>query len=243
MRDTLLPMLHVWYRQQAAHPHATAEAAAAVRGRGLQLADWLTGARMAAAECGDAAACWLELTPSRLLVRARRKAQDRLVVERLRIDKLLRAWITALLASASGQPLRRHAGRPRCQRAHQADRPRAAARHARRCCSTSGTTAWPRRCRCRSRPHWRSLPGRASRPTSTTAASAGSRGEVDDDPCLARMFPDFESLAADGRVRRAGGARLPPAVRLGRRTVSGVEPHPEAGLGLASNLAIDEVAE
>lgn len=93
LEEVLLPLLQAWQTVQAQHPQAVARVPLLCTSEddvGVVLEDWLDQLR--AGQNGTPV--WLELTPSKLLQDAKKGT--------LRADKLLLPWVRSLAAAASG---------------------------------------------------------------------------------------------------------------------------------------------
>ncbi len=205
MHDTLLPMLRGWVGALAHRPHELPKLRLEFESGGTAIADWLTGVRVAEPDVVEDA-CWIELTPSRLLEKDPKKNAAN--AERLRVDKLLRAWITTLLASAAGHPAGGIVvGRDATVTVGPIDRDTAE--------QTLATllSVW--------RDGMRAplpLPLKTAlavvlgkgRPADVYDGSFSLRGEVGNDACLARVFSDFDALTADGRFMELAQAVFQP---------------------------------
>ncbi|MEO8280508.1 MAG: exodeoxyribonuclease V subunit gamma, partial [Ideonella sp.] len=225
MHHTLLVMLRCWYRQQALYLVELPKERLHVQFDGLAITDWLTGARIASPAPSAAGAAraiadafkssanaatsiartatsdtgprWLELTPTRLYPKSR-----------LRIDKLVRPWITTLMASASGRPLGGILVGRDAVVTVEAMAPDLAEQTLQTLLHTwrDGMTAplpLPIKTAL-------SLLENKGRQDEVYDGGFQLRGEVQDDPCLARTFPDFEALSADGRFAELAHAVYQP---------------------------------
>ncbi len=203
------PMLRCWAALTAAPP--APRQALRWTAAGVRLDDWLDGLR-------GAPPSWLELTPSRLLERGRARA-----------DRLLGAWLKTLAAAACAQPcggwligadavLRLPAPRPAAAR-EQLDVLLAAWRDGQR-----EPLPWALRTALAS------VAGGDAR-----AAYEGGFGDVPADvaePCLARVYPDFAALAADGRHAHYAEHLFAPLLAWARDAVEVLE---HAALGGADD--------
>ena len=236
LRDSLLPLLQAWYRQQAAYPTPLPKHLLQFQHDGLKLVDWLAGARTTVA---SDAACWLELTPSRLLVKGQENKPRARAVERLRLDKLLRAWITTLLAAASGLRLNGVLVGRDTTVTCGAIEPEAA-----RSTLAMLLDVW-----LQGMTEPLPLPVKTAlaqladkgRPAEIYEGGLQLHGEVDGDPCLARLFADFEALSADGRFAELAQRVFQPLIEwVGERVTC--EDHPAAATA-ASFVTNDEVVD
>ena len=99
LTQALLPLLQAWQAAQAQHPDTTERlplrwVSAEAHSATIVLEDWLDGLRQG----GEAGPVWLELTPSRLLQGGAKPVA--------RADRLLQPWVRSLAAAASGVPVR-----------------------------------------------------------------------------------------------------------------------------------------
>ena len=167
---------------------------------GLALADWLGGLRSAATADGQptGAPVWLALTASRLLVPPKDKGLDRDKAQaqaQVRPDALIEAWLRLLAAAALGQPV--DALIVGADASVRLAPPAADTALAHLQALIEGWQAGmsaPLPVAARTALAW------AAKPTSAEAVYDGSfrrQGEATE-PCLARTFPDFEALTADG---------------------------------------------
>ena len=213
LAETLLPMLERWREVQAMYPRAVAKEPLRIAHDGIAFDDWLTGLQAtpeSSAEPGPRV--WLTLTASRLCTRAARPA--------VRPEKLVAAWVLSLVASACGNPL--HGvivGRDATVTVQPLPAADAlAVLHTLLECWRDGMTApLPLACK-----------------TALVMLAGGnavlaydgntqSPGEVEE-ACLARLFPDYESLAADGRFATLAQQMFGPMLEWTRSCVS-VAPH------------------
>ena len=116
LQGVLLPLLQAWQALQQRYPHkaqrtllhcsseAESEALEGVTSHpAAQLEDWLESLRSGAdKDRTDHGAAWLELTPSRLLQKQERKGKDKGTSPAVRADMLLSAWVRSLAVAASG---------------------------------------------------------------------------------------------------------------------------------------------
>ena len=170
---------------------------------GLQLDDWLTPLRCAPG--APAEGVWLQLSPSRLC--------DDLVKLKPRCDALIPTWIALLAAAACGLPVRAVlVGRDATVTLDAPPQADAAA------ALQTLMQAW--------RDGMVSPLPLAARTALALLAGGdpvgvyegrsfprGGQPAEGDEPCLARLYPDFESLAADGRFGAAAEALFGPMLR------------------------------
>jgi exodeoxyribonuclease V gamma subunit len=189
---------------------------------GVVLADALAGLR--AAPEPSALPLWLDLLPSRLCLDARRRS--------VRPERLIGPWVRALAAGACGVPVQ---GVLVGRDATLTIRPLAAA-------AAAATLAALLRA-------WREgmeapLPvalrtalaslGRAGDVAAVYEGGPYQRGEVEE-PCLARAYPDFEALDAQGRFAGCAARLYGPLLQWIEDQVT-LQPHaaatvPEAAAG------------
>lgn len=188
--DDLVPMLAAWADIEALYPEATAKERLRFEVDDMVLEDWLSGVRAAPDDAGAGEPpAWLELRPSRMCD----KGKGNPVIA----DKLIGAWVKAVVAAACGFQVRGViVGRDATLTIDPLPRDQAVD-----ALSTLMRT-------------WRegmSQPLPVARKTALAYVS-GTRnlesiyegqeaagGEVTQDACLARMFPDLEKLTEDGR--------------------------------------------
>ena len=188
--ETLVPMLEQWRELHAMYPGTAAKEPLRFDQDGMTLDDWLDGLRFALGQPDQPARrVWLALMPSKLCASVKQKT--------VRADMLITAWVRTVAASACGCPM--HGvivGRDGTVTvnplpADDAVDALAALMHAWR----EGMSA--------------PLP-LASKTALALVAGVNDvaavyeggqyrRGEVEE-ACLSRMFPDYESLSADGRI-------------------------------------------
>jgi exodeoxyribonuclease V gamma subunit len=187
--DDLVPMLECWADIESQYPKTIGNEPLRFSVADMVLEDRLSGVRSAA---GDASRgeppAWLRLRPSRMCG----KDKGNPVIA----DKLIDAWVKALVAAACGFRLRGViVGRDATISIDPLPQEKAA----------EALTALMRA--------WRegmTQPLPVARKTAVAYVSGtrnlepiyegqDSGGEVTQDACLARMFPDLESLTADGR--------------------------------------------
>ena len=202
LETILLPLLQAWQAVQAQHPEAMArvplrcgagaqENAPAAGSAPLLLQDWLDHLRQGT-HGPDDAPVWLEMTPSKLLQDAKKGT--------VRIDKLLTAWVRSLAAAASGVVV--HGilvGRDATLRIkpHDPDSAQATLDDVLHTWRQGMAEPLPLALRT-------GLALVAGKEAAATAAAAAYNGGYQREgegaePCLARIYPDFEALADDGR--------------------------------------------
>jgi exodeoxyribonuclease V gamma subunit len=227
LADTLLPMLERWREVQAAYPQPVAKEPLRITHDGIAFDDWLTGLQAAAAPASEPGPrVWLSLTASRLCTSAVRPAA--------RPDKLIAAWVLSLVASACGIPLRGViVGRDATVTVAPLPADDALALlHTLLECWRDGMTA-PLPLACNTALAWVAGVDAAL----AYDGSARSHGEVEE-ACLARLFPDFESLADDGRFATLAQLLFGPMLEWTRNCVS-VALHAAPGLLLATEGTSD----
>ena len=188
LAEALLPMLERWREVQAVYPQAVAKEPLRIAHDGIAFDDWLTGLQAGPGAAGEPGArVWLALTASRLCTRAARPM--------VRPEKLVAAWVLSLVASACRIPLQGViVGRDATVtfRPLPADDALAWLHTLLECWRDGMTAPLPLACNTA-----------LAFVTGADAAlvyegNARSHGEVEE-ACLARLFPDFETLCADGR--------------------------------------------
>jgi exodeoxyribonuclease V gamma subunit len=183
LADTLRPMLARWRALHRDHPVAGVKEPLRFAHEGLVLDDWLDGLRLSSIESGEPV--WLSMQPSRL-------ATDKGAP---RADKLIAAWVNTLVSSACGAPVQGVlVGRDATLTVQPlpADRAMAIVREL--------------------LDAWREGMGQPLPVAPLTALALLDGGKPEQayeggmfldgegrEACLARVFPDFEALAADGR--------------------------------------------
>ncbi|WP_068809223.1 exodeoxyribonuclease V subunit gamma [Thauera phenolivorans] len=185
LEAVVLPLLHAWQAALAAHPRPLQRQRLHFEAAGGRMEDWLD--QLHAGAEADAPPTWLALDSARLLHDP--KKQD------LRADRMLLPWVRSLLAAAGGLPAR---GLVVGRDASVAIAPLAAE-------PARATLA-------RLLQAWREgldaplpLPLRTAlaqlegaHPQRCYEGHDHAHGEVEE-ACLARLYPDFEALSADGR--------------------------------------------
>ena len=188
LAEALLPMLERWREVQAVYPQAVAKEPLRIAHDGIAFDDWLTGLQAGPGAAGEPGArVWLALTASRLCTRAARPA--------VRPEMLVAAWVLSLVASACGIPL--HGvivGRDATVTFGPlpADDAQAWLHTLLECWRDGMTAPLPLACKT-------ALALVAGADASLAyEGNPRSPGEVEE-ACLARLFPDYETLCADGR--------------------------------------------
>ncbi|NMM81346.1 exodeoxyribonuclease V subunit gamma [Acidovorax sp. SRB_14] len=216
MADVLLPLLRAWQAAQALHSEPVARQPlrwAPQDGTGAAIEDWLDPLRSGA----DGLPVWLELTPSRLLQDARQGTA--------RADALLVPWVRSLAAAASGVAV--HGllvGRDATLHLAPLDGGEARA--------TLGALL----------DVWRDgmqEPLPLSLRTGLALATGGDPALVYGgsfqregegiEPCLARVYPDFEALTGDGRFEGLAHAVYGPLAHWAATGVRAVPHAPATG--------------
>lgn len=185
LEAVVLPLLHAWQAALAAHPRPLQRQRLAFDAAGARMEDWLDQLRAAAP--AEAPPTWLALDTGRLLHDP--KKQD------LRAERLLLPWLRSLFAAAGGLPAH---GLVVGRDASVAITPIAA--EPARATLAQLLQAWRE-----------GLDAPLPLPLRTALAELEgahpqrcyeggdhAHGEVEE-PCLARLYPDFEALSADGR--------------------------------------------
>jgi exodeoxyribonuclease V gamma subunit len=240
LAERLLPLLHAWQQAQADHPAATerlplhctthpsnaiemiADSALPESAEGtfdsnsepapVVLEDWLEPLR-----CGpDGLPVWLDVTPSRLLQDARKGT--------VRADALLVPWVRSLAAAASGAPVHGllvgrdatlHCAPP------APDSARATLVHLLQVWREGMQAPLP--FALRSALAW--VGGGDAAGTYEGGFHLDGEGT---EPCLARLYPDYETLTEDGRFEALAASIGGPLADWAREQVQ-VRIHPEAG--------------
>jgi exodeoxyribonuclease V gamma subunit len=222
LRDTGVQMFQRWAELQALYPLAAPREPLRCGVDGLQLDDWLAGLRLP--PDGQGLPVWLDLSASRLCQKPGADP-DKLTVQ---ADKLIAAWVRSLAASACGVPARGVIVGP--DASVTVDPPAGADAVA---ALETLVQAW-------GAGMVEPLPLAARTGLASAAGAAdpalvyegssfgGGRGERDE-PCLARQFPDFESLCADGRFALLSEALYGPLLAWIATQVS-VTPHASADI-------------
>ncbi len=211
---TLQPMLSRWFALLAHYPSPAPKQPLRFDESGVHIVDWLDGLRQSDDDPGRRV--WLQLTPSRLLVEPGKS--------RLRGKPMLAAWLRTLVGSACGvavpgvvvgcdatvsvDPLPAGQAQDQLRTLLQVWRAGMAAPLPLPCQSAfeqarGGDAA-------------KAYQGRAyaANPGANPAANpGGNAGAEVAEPCLAREFPDFAALAADGRFAALAGQVHLPIVR------------------------------
>ena len=181
--ETLVPMLERWRELQALHPQASAKEPLRVEFGGVLLDDWLHGL-----QASDGQRVVLELVPSRLCANAKQKT--------VIADKLVTAWVRMLAACACGCPVMGLiVGRDATVTVMPVPEDEAKA-HLDTLMQTrceGMAEALPLACKTAL-----ALVAGVNDVSGVYEGGMFRRGEVEE-ACLARMFPDYESLTADGR--------------------------------------------
>ncbi len=203
--ETGVQMFGCWAELQALYPLAAPREPLRLGAAGLELDDWLDGLR--AAPGSDMPRVWLALSASRLCDRPGTDPTKRSVQP----DKLIAAWVRSLAASACGVPAR---GVIVGQDASVTVEPlptdeAQSALQALMAAWRDGMTA-PLPLAARS---GLALAGGVVDPSPIYEGRSfgGGRGEGDE-PCLARQFPDYAALSADGRFAQLAQVLYGPLV-------------------------------
>jgi exodeoxyribonuclease V gamma subunit len=213
--EVLLAMLAPWGELQARYPQACAAGPLCFEHAGVVFADALTGLRVAPDEPG--APVWLELLPGRLCADTRRGT--------VRPEALIAAWLRTLAASAVGLPVQGVlVGRDATVTVGPLPDREAQATLALLLQAWREGMAAPLPLACRTA---LALAGGASDVATVYDGGPYQRGEVED-TCLARVFPDFEALSADGRFVGLARQLYGPLLEWARDGVT-LELHPQAG--------------
>ena len=192
--DILLPVLGCWQAWTLRHPGVAAKELLHFEQAGVVLQDWLDGLRPAAAveaQSNPAAMpVWLQLLPGRICSKTKTKA--------LAPEKLVDAWLRTLAAAASGLCVRGVVvGRDSVAviEAMPADEARAVLGGLLQAWRDGMSAPLPLAVKTALALLTSSDPAKAA---AVYEGNERTRGEVEE-PCLARLYPDFEALARDGR--------------------------------------------
>lgn len=186
LQDVLLPLLHTWQSVQAQHPQAVARILLRCTGEedgGTVLEDWLDGLRLGP----NGMPVWLELTPSKLLQDAKKGT--------LHVDKLLQTWVRSLAAAASGAAVQGIlVGRDATLQMAPLpeDEARATLSELLRIWRQGMESPLPLALRT-------GLALVAGGDAAAAYEGGFQREGEASEPCLARIYPDFEALKEDGR--------------------------------------------
>ena len=225
--DELVPMLAAWADIESRYPQTTAKERLRFEVDGMVLEDWLSGVRAAADDVGGGEPpAWLELRPSRMCD----KGKGNPVLP----DKLVGAWVKAVVAAACGFRLRGViVGRDATITIDPLPRDEAV--------EALGTLMRT----------WRegmSQPLPVARKTALAHVSGKQNlesiyegqesvgGEVTQDACLARMFPDLERLTEDGRFFELADRLFGPICAWTGQQVTG-EMHAARAARVAQQMA------
>jgi exodeoxyribonuclease V gamma subunit len=212
--EALVPMLGRWLELQAQHPLACGREPLRQQHDGLLLDDWLGGLRAAAGRPDQRV--WLELQPGRLCSGDKRKT--------VRAERLLGAWVRMVVAGACGLAVRGVlVGRDATVTVEPVPAADAVAALAALMQAWRAGMSAPLPLAGRTALAW------AAHAADVAAVYEGGmflRGEVDE-PCLARLYPDYEALAADGRFATLAERLYGPILRWTQERVS-LQLHPAA---------------
>jgi exodeoxyribonuclease V gamma subunit len=205
IKTMISPMINAWRAERAAHPVRLHRLALRHEHAGVVLEDWLD--QRLAAKPQSENGVWLTLTASQLLVDQKKQT--------LRPDRLIGVWVRSLLAAtANCADLSIVVGRDCLLKIYPL---------ATTCARDSLShllEAWVEG-------QQQPLPiaprtalafiasGDNSEALRTYEGGEFSGAEVDD-PCLARCYPDFEALSADGRFARLAEQLYSPLARWAR---------------------------
>jgi len=218
---TLRPMIDAWRAARAAHPHDVQRLALHFEHAGTVMEDWLD--HRVAADCDAPAPVWLDLDAGRLLDDASKGT--------VRTYKLLTPWVKGLLAAASGTP---SGGLLIGRDATLTIAPMETAPA--RALLASLINGWQQGL---------GAPLPVALKTALTFVAGGNAASAyegnerqsgeGEDASLARCYPDFEALAADGRFETLAHTLYAPLVAwIGEHVVASA--HPE------SNRIVEEAA-
>ena len=194
--DALEPMLAAWQKVQALYPNASAREPLRYPSDAPQIDDWLDGLQVPPGDSGQRV--WLDIVPSRLC------NSDKL--RTVRPDKLVAAWVKSLVASACKVSVRGViVGRDAMVMVAPLPTEGAAATLDMLIRTWHEGMTEPLPLACKTGLAWvRGAKDVAGVYEGSQFGGAGkrggTRGEVEE-ACLARMYPNFESLIADGRFQ------------------------------------------
>ena len=216
LEETLATMLSAWHVEQARFPHTANRQSVRLQEGAVVLEDWIDHLRggdvppeSVADEALSSPVAWLELQPSNLLVKVRKDYSAR-------PDKLLGAWVRTLAIAASGAKARGIlVGRDGVVEIPPYPQEKAVQtlKGLLQLWSEGMNSPLPL-------PPKTALAFAADR-DATTPYEGGymSSGEVQD-TCLARMYPDFDALAADGRFEALSKAVYAPMLEWATQQVT-----------------------
>ncbi len=200
--ETLVPMLQRWREVRALYPQTSHKEPLRFEHEAGVLNDWLDGLQAPQEEPG--LRVWLELTPGKLC--DRRKA--------VRPDKLITAWVRTIAAGACGRPVQGViVGRDATVtvKPMPADEAVTALTTLMQAWREGMTAPLPLASRTAL-----ALVGGASDVAAVYEGSqfprGGSPGEGEE-ACLSRMYPDYETLCADGRFHVLASRLFDPVVQ------------------------------
>jgi exodeoxyribonuclease V gamma subunit len=216
LETTLLTMLGAWRTEQARFPHTADRLSVRLQEGAVLLEDWidhLRGSDVQPESVAEAPSCgsiaWLELQPSKLLVKVRKDYFAR-------PEKLLGAWVRSLAIAASGTEARGIlVGRDGVVEILPLPKDEAerALKGLLQLWLAGMNTPLP-------------LPPRTALAFVAEKNAAKEyegghmvRGEVQD-TCLARMYPDYDALAADGQFEALAKTVYAPLLEWVRRQVT-----------------------
>ena len=217
LTEALLPMMAAWQHARDAHPVAVQRRALRFEHAGSVMEDWLDQ-RFAADH--DAPVVWLALDAGRLI--------DDPKALTLRGWKLLRPWVQSLLAAASGvADAGLLVGRDATLHITATDPAQARAQLA------TLIEGWQQGLNAPLPVAVKTALAFASegKPAQTYEGHERIRGEGEE-ACLARCYPDFDALAADGRFATLAQTLYAPLQAWMDEQVT-VSPHPESNRNAA----------
>ncbi len=188
LEATLSTLLTAWQTQQARFPDAAERQPVSLKEQDVALEDWIDHLRQGCA--GDElTTAWLELQPSKLLEKSEKKSTAR-------PEKLLGPWVRSLAVAASGLSARGVlVGRDSVVEIGPVSQADAHTMLAKLLTLWRQGMGEPLPLPPKTALTWLSDPRKAA---SEYEGDYMKTGEIEE-PCLARMFPDFEALTADGR--------------------------------------------
>jgi exodeoxyribonuclease V gamma subunit len=217
LKQTLTLMLGAWHTEQAAFPNAAIRQSVRCEEGSVVLEDWIDhlrgrDAQEQAEEPLSSAVAWLDLQPSKLLFKAKKTYFAR-------PDKLLGAWVRCLAIAASGARVQGIlVGRDGLVRIAPFPQEEAvtALQGLLRLWLEGMNTPLP-------------LPSKTAlafvagdKPSVTYEGGHMTTGEVKE-PCLARMYPDYDALTEDGRFEDLARTVYEPLLKWSKNLTA--EPH------------------
>ena len=213
LQGVLLPLLQAWQALQQCFPHkaprtllqssSTSSVDGALSSTTVQMEDWLES--LCHSADANPFAAWLELTPSRLLQKQERKAKDKGAV--VRAEMLLPVWVRSLAVAASGVVAPGMlVGRDATLHLPALDAEESREQLAQLLQVWQQGMEGPLPLALRTGLALVQDSGKARQIYEGDAQCEGENA----DACLARIYPDFEALSADGRLQSLAQAVCAP---------------------------------